>query len=488
MRARAAPRGARGRALSRGFDGGRRRRCRLGLSRVNSRRVTGWSRRGAPVFVALDPKSEPSYIQHVHITFDAEVETFERFKDEQTQHIQARRAHRRRGPRRRRAQRLCDRLRRSRGIRRRASPSRGGTTPHRARCPRSGRRSRPSSRPTTPASRSSRPATRTKSCSAPSSRTRWRPATRPTSSRCGRAARCATRSRTATSCRSTTRSPTRSRASARPSTRGRSTARPYGIPFTFGIEGFWYNTDLFEQAGHRRDRPTTLDELVDAVGKLARGGHHPDRRRRGRQVAGRALVVPVRAALLLARGAAGGRDRARLQRRLLGRGRRAARGRSSASSRSRRASSALPPRPARAARPASSPTARRPWSSWATGTPASIGGLTADAGGPGVPRLVPVPRHRGRSRRPDRRTRRRRRLRLLGRRSAGVRRTARVHHERRRAEALRRERLGHPDRARRAGSALEDPNLEAGRRRPRGLVVRAALARHRVRHRPSATR
>ncbi|MFS0866302.1 ABC transporter substrate-binding protein [Microbacterium sp. 179-B 1A2 NHS] len=40
----------------------------------------------------------------------------------------------------------------------------------------------------------------------------------------------------------------------------------YGVPFTFGIEGFWYNTDLFEQAGV--EVPTTFDELVDVVADL----------------------------------------------------------------------------------------------------------------------------------------------------------------------------------------------------------------------------
>lgn len=41
----------------------------------------------------------------------------------------------------------------------------------------------------------------------------------------------------------------------------------YGVPFTFGIEGFWYNKDLFEQAGIASP-PTTLAELNDAVEKL----------------------------------------------------------------------------------------------------------------------------------------------------------------------------------------------------------------------------
>jgi raffinose/stachyose/melibiose transport system substrate-binding protein len=48
----------------------------------------------------------------------------------------------------------------------------------------------------------------------------------------------------------------------------------YGIPFTFGVEGVWYNTDLFEQAGIDAP-PTTLDELVDAVAKLEDAGITP---------------------------------------------------------------------------------------------------------------------------------------------------------------------------------------------------------------------
>jgi raffinose/stachyose/melibiose transport system substrate-binding protein len=48
----------------------------------------------------------------------------------------------------------------------------------------------------------------------------------------------------------------------------------YAVPFTFGIEGFWYNTDLFEQAGIDAP-PETLDELQDAVGKLRDAGITP---------------------------------------------------------------------------------------------------------------------------------------------------------------------------------------------------------------------
>ncbi|MFB7894007.1 ABC transporter substrate-binding protein [Microbacterium sp. NPDC056044] len=49
--------------------------------------------------------------------------------------------------------------------------------------------------------------------------------------------------------------------------------KTYGIPFTFGIEGFWYNIDLFEQAG--AEVPTTFDELVDTVGALRDAGITP---------------------------------------------------------------------------------------------------------------------------------------------------------------------------------------------------------------------
>ncbi len=48
----------------------------------------------------------------------------------------------------------------------------------------------------------------------------------------------------------------------------------YGLPFNFGIEGFWYNKDLFAQAGIE-GTPTTLDELNDAVDKLKAAGIAP---------------------------------------------------------------------------------------------------------------------------------------------------------------------------------------------------------------------
>ncbi len=48
----------------------------------------------------------------------------------------------------------------------------------------------------------------------------------------------------------------------------------YALPFSFGIVGFWYNTELFEQAGIT-DEPTTLGEWEDAVAKLKDAGIEP---------------------------------------------------------------------------------------------------------------------------------------------------------------------------------------------------------------------
>jgi raffinose/stachyose/melibiose transport system substrate-binding protein len=50
--------------------------------------------------------------------------------------------------------------------------------------------------------------------------------------------------------------------------------RAYGLPFQFGIEGFWYNKDLFAQAGIE-GTPETLDELYDAIDKLKAAGITP---------------------------------------------------------------------------------------------------------------------------------------------------------------------------------------------------------------------
>ncbi|WP_193608978.1 ABC transporter substrate-binding protein [Nocardioides lijunqiniae] len=41
----------------------------------------------------------------------------------------------------------------------------------------------------------------------------------------------------------------------------------YALPFSLGVVGFWYNTDLFEQAGIS-EPPTTMEELYDVIEKL----------------------------------------------------------------------------------------------------------------------------------------------------------------------------------------------------------------------------
>jgi raffinose/stachyose/melibiose transport system substrate-binding protein len=50
--------------------------------------------------------------------------------------------------------------------------------------------------------------------------------------------------------------------------------KTYGLPYNFGIEGFWYNKDLFAQAGID-GTPSTLDELYDAIDKLKAAGITP---------------------------------------------------------------------------------------------------------------------------------------------------------------------------------------------------------------------
>jgi len=50
--------------------------------------------------------------------------------------------------------------------------------------------------------------------------------------------------------------------------------KTYGLPFSLGIEGFWYNKSLFAEAGIE-GTPTTLDELDDAIDKLKDAGITP---------------------------------------------------------------------------------------------------------------------------------------------------------------------------------------------------------------------
>lgn len=50
--------------------------------------------------------------------------------------------------------------------------------------------------------------------------------------------------------------------------------KTYGLPFSMGISGFWYNKTLFEQAGITT-APSTIDELNVAVDKLKAAGITP---------------------------------------------------------------------------------------------------------------------------------------------------------------------------------------------------------------------
>jgi raffinose/stachyose/melibiose transport system substrate-binding protein len=50
--------------------------------------------------------------------------------------------------------------------------------------------------------------------------------------------------------------------------------KQYGLPYSVGVVGFWYRTDLFAQAGITTP-PTTMDELYGAVDKLKAAGITP---------------------------------------------------------------------------------------------------------------------------------------------------------------------------------------------------------------------
>jgi raffinose/stachyose/melibiose transport system substrate-binding protein len=43
--------------------------------------------------------------------------------------------------------------------------------------------------------------------------------------------------------------------------------RQYGLPYTFGVVGFWYNEDLFAEAGIEAP-PTTWEQLLDTIERL----------------------------------------------------------------------------------------------------------------------------------------------------------------------------------------------------------------------------
>src|SRR3954468_22088502 len=50
--------------------------------------------------------------------------------------------------------------------------------------------------------------------------------------------------------------------------------KTYALPFSVGVVGFWYNKDLFAQAGIKKT-PTTMTELYDVIDKLKAAGITP---------------------------------------------------------------------------------------------------------------------------------------------------------------------------------------------------------------------
>ena len=173
----------------------------------------------------------------------------------------------------------------------------------------------------------------------------------------------------------------------------------YGVPFTFGIEGFWYNTDLFDAGRHRGARRRLSTSSMDAVGKLREAGHRPDRRRAP------ATSGPPRTGGTSSRShscspetLAGRRDRTSTS---------ATRAWSTPASSSRTSSAPSPFQEGFLGTPAqqgagssaglvaNGQAAMELMGHWNAGV---IGGLTADQEVPAVPRLVPVPGHRRRRR------------------------------------------------------------------------------------------
>src|ERR671921_2758143 len=50
--------------------------------------------------------------------------------------------------------------------------------------------------------------------------------------------------------------------------------KTYALPFSVGVVGFWYNKDLFAQAGVEAP-PTTMEELTEVIGQLKDAGITP---------------------------------------------------------------------------------------------------------------------------------------------------------------------------------------------------------------------
>lgn len=83
--------------------------------------------------------------------------------------------------------------------------------------------------------------------------------------------------------------------------------RTYALPFSIGLVGFWYNTDLFDEAGV--EPPTTMDELYDVIDGLKAADIETDLGRSSGRLAGSALLVLLRGASVLGGGSGNGHGR-----------------------------------------------------------------------------------------------------------------------------------------------------------------------------------
>ena len=169
--------------------------------------------------------------------------------------------------------------------------------------------------------------------------------------------------------------------------------KQYAIPYSVGVVGFWYNKELFEQAGITAP-PKTWPQFMSAISKLKDGGHHADLDRLEGQVAGCVLLgLPGGQALQQARHAVVGRD-VQLRQPVLGQG-----GRVHAAAARRGAVPGRLPRDARAAgRDELRRAARERQGGDGAPGPLEPGrDAVADARpeGPELPRLVPVPERPG---------------------------------------------------------------------------------------------
>ena len=144
--------------------------------------------------------------------------------------------------------------------------------------------------------------------------------------------------------------------------------KQYAVPYGVGVVGFWYNKQLFKQAGIA-SAPKTWPQFLAAVGKLEAGGHHSDRHRQQGRVAGCVLLGLSRhEALQQGRDAVVG-DHVQLPQRLLDEGGRVPRQLLDAEP-FQNGFLATPAQQGASTPPGWSQTARRRWSSRDTGTQA----------------------------------------------------------------------------------------------------------------------